>query len=87
MPPRQGSPVEWVISTNLRRHLTASQRAVVALDILPLLEREAKERQRLGPGKRVAHDCAKVKASEAAARITRLGICPPIPEVLVSMLR
>ncbi len=50
-----GSPVEWVISTNLhRRHLSASQCAVVALDILPLLEREAKERQRLGPGKRVS---------------------------------
>ena len=50
-----GSPVEWVISTNLhRRHLSASQRAVVALDILPLLEKEAKERQRLGPGRRVA---------------------------------
>lgn len=75
-----GSPVEWVISTNLhRRHLTASQRAIVALDILPLLEKEAKERQRRSPGrgKKVAHDCATFsansKASEAAAQITRAG--------------
>jgi site-specific DNA-methyltransferase (adenine-specific)/site-specific DNA-methyltransferase (cytosine-N4-specific) len=72
----KGSPVEWVISQNLmRRHLTASQRAVIALDILPMLEKEAKERQRLssGRGKKVAQECATSngKASEAAARIVR----------------
>jgi hypothetical protein len=72
-----GSPAEWVVATNMtRRHLTASQRAVVALDLLPLLEHEAKERQRRsrGRGKKVAKKFATYysgKASEAAARLTR----------------
>ena len=74
----EGSPVEWVISQNLmRRHLTASQRAVIALDILPMLEEEAKQRQRLstGRGKKGAQNGASFssngKASEIAARITK----------------
>lgn len=42
----KGSLIAFVVSLNLhRRHLTSSQRAVVALDILPMLEAEAKERQ------------------------------------------
>ena len=69
----EGSPVAWVLSQNLfRRHLSSSQRAVIALDVLPLLEREAKERQRAGG--RVAKKFAKLpetgKASQAAARLT-----------------
>lgn len=71
-----GSPLHWVVSQNLmRRHLSASQRAAVALDLLPMLEKEAKERQRKskGRGKKVAQECATAdengKASEVAARV------------------
>lgn len=42
-----GSLVSFVVSLNLhRRHLTTTQRAVLSVDILPMLEAEAKERQR-----------------------------------------
>jgi hypothetical protein len=48
----KGSPLQSVISENLvRRHLTSSQKAVIAHDLLPLLEKEAKERTRLSPGR------------------------------------
>lgn len=73
-----GSPVEWAISQNLvRRHLTSSQRAVVAFGLLPLLEAEAKQRQRLSQGrgkkgaKNGATSSANGKASEIAARVAR----------------
>ena len=73
-----GSPAEWVISQNLfRRHLTSSQKAVVAFGLLPLLEAEAKERQRLsqGRGKKGARNLATLsvngKASQVAARIAK----------------
>jgi hypothetical protein len=71
-------PLTWVISQNLvRRHLTAGQRAVIALDLLPLLEQQAKQRQRLsnGRGKRVRKSSSTFsingEAAELAARLTK----------------
>lgn len=44
-----GSAVAFVVSMNLhRRHLTSSQRAVIGLDVLPMLEKEAQERMLAG---------------------------------------
>jgi hypothetical protein len=74
----KGSPLEWVVGENLlRRHMSSSQRAVVALGLLPLLEEEAKGRQRVsqGRGKKVLLECntlsGKGAASMIAARIAR----------------
>ncbi len=67
-----GSPTTWVLSRNLhRRHLTASQRAAVAVDALPLLEAEAKERQRAA-GLR-----------SAASRSTHGEVPATLPEAVV----
>jgi len=42
----EGPLVSFVVSQNLhRRHLTSSQQAVIALEVLPLLEEEARERK------------------------------------------
>ena len=47
----QAALTAFVVSANLRRrHLTASQKAMVAVDLLPLLEEEAKERLKTSTG-------------------------------------
>lgn len=55
----KGSAVKFVLSKNLRRrHLNPSQLALAALEALPLLELEAKERQRAAGGDRRSKSAA-----------------------------
>jgi hypothetical protein len=57
----KGSLVDWIVAQNVgRRQLTPSQKAVIALELLPLLEAEAKQglRPKRGRPKKSAHQCA-----------------------------
>ena len=79
-----GLPVDYVVSANaMRRHLTPSQLAVVAIKALPFYQKEAKDRQRLskGRGNKGAQPCAtmKGKASDWAAK--KVGISARMVEM------
>jgi hypothetical protein len=69
-----GSLVSFVLSLNLhRRHLSSPQRAAIAVDLLPLLEAEARERQRQagslrGRGQKVPEKVPEAKRDEGEAR-------------------
>jgi hypothetical protein len=71
----EGSPIEWVIARNLhRRHFSASQRAVLALQVLPHLQAEAKARMREGARRsRGAQICAPLEAPPRRRKITAAG--------------
>ncbi len=65
------SAVEYVVSLNLhRRHLDNTQRAVIAFDMLPLLEAEARERMLAGVAPDPTQRIAQGEAREQAAAIT-----------------
>jgi N6-adenosine-specific RNA methylase IME4 len=79
---RGDSPVAFVISANLkRRHLTESQKAAVAQDVLPLLEKEAKERRnanlKRGDGKPVKEIIPERERGESRDHAAKLlGVNP-----------
>jgi hypothetical protein len=67
----KGSLVQFVVALNLqRRHLDKHQRAAVAVELLPHLEAEAKERQRQGGRRKVPQNVAEAngEAREQAAQ-------------------
>lgn len=73
------TPTEWVVSENLhRRHLTTGQRAALALDLLPRLEADARERQRTArPGVRggslLPESAEAIDSHEKAADLVGVG--------------
>ncbi len=62
------SPIAFVLSMNLqRRHLKVTQRAALALDLVPLFEAEAKERMRRGVALSAVPRALPARQDQAAA--------------------
>jgi ParB-like chromosome segregation protein Spo0J len=64
----KGSLIHFIVSLNLkRRHLTPSQRAVLALELLPALEAEARTRQATSTGGKKPQLMEKIPQAEKGA--------------------
>ena len=73
-----GSLVAFIVTMNLhRRHLTSSQRAMVAVDMLPYLEEEAKARQGMRTDLTSLHLCSDVEFGEAAEHAAKQAQVSP----------
>lgn len=85
----EGSPTEWVVSQNLhRRHLTTSQRAMVAVGLTALFEAEAKERMREGGREKGSANLRKAEPVHSAAKAAEaVNVSPRIVESAVKVAR
>ena len=77
-----GSPLSFAVSQNLhRRHLSTSQRAAIAADLISQFEQEAKQRQRehghTAPGKNhletIVPECSDGKSTEKAGKLLNVS--------------
>ena len=83
-----GSPTDWVVSQNLhRRHLTTSQKAMVAADLSHLYEQEAKERQRIGGEKKGTANLREASGTSAAKAASAMGVSERIVESALKVQR